>query len=277
MFKKIATMICATSIMTPRNEFEYCRPKDLLSKKLQVMEDRCFDAIPILRGKDLETGCISGYLDQETTMQKMREGKEYCEDASTKIDAEDLLKEDLHIKDVMFRFSARADKTKIPFFVVNSANRIIGLTTLADLDKIAVKMYLFALISELELSLLQIVSKHYRKLRETCTCKYCYRKRTERQISPRDSLEEYYYLYIKELLHIIIKSEKLGQIQKRIRNLLTLENCDEIAALRNEIAHPKPLVSGKFPINRLVKVHNLLEKLIFMCKLKFNTNQPTNG
>ena len=273
VFKKIAGMIDASTIMTPRFEFEYCKPKDLLEERLRVMEDREFDVIPMLQGKDLETGRITDYLDQETMKQKIGEGYRYCKNASREIGEEDLVKEDLRVEDVMSKFAYRTDKPKVPFFVVSSDQKIVGLITLADLDKMAIKMYLFALISELELSLLKIISKRYKELKEICTCKYCLnrrqaregRKKSQKPLS-KDSLEEYYYLYTKELMHVIIKSDIRGQIQKRAKRVLTLSDCDDIAKLRNTVAHPKPLVSGKFPINRLIKVRKLIKDLIFACK-----------
>ena len=221
----------------------------------------------MLRGKNLETGRIFSYLDQETMKQKMEEGYRYCEDAEIKIEKGDLLKDDLHLEDVMVRFASRTKKPKVPFFVVSSSKRIIGLMTLADLDKIAMRMYLFALISELELSLLDIVSQRYDELREVCTCRYCLycRKKREKKYA-NDKLEEYYYLYIKELMHIITDSDIRKQIEKGTKNILRKRDCEDISQLRNTIAHPKPLISGKFPINRLIKVHNIIKDLIIACK-----------
>lgn len=253
--------------MTPRCEFEYCKPKGLLAERLEVMKDRRFDVIPMLQGKDLESGHISDYLDQETMARKMEQGFRYCGDASTKIGEDDRLKEDLHVEGIIARFLSRADKLKVPFFVVDSANKIIGLITLADLDKIAVKMYLFALISELELSLLDIVSKRYGELKNVCCCKYCLRRREKRKKErSKDNLEEYYYLYIKELMHIVTHSDIRNQIEKSTEKILRMKDCEDISQLRNTIAHPKPLVSGKFPINRLIKIHNLIKNLVAACK-----------
>lgn len=253
--------------MTPRCEFEYCKPNDLLAERLEVMKDKRFDVIPVLQGKDLESGRISDYLDRETMVQKIKQGFRYCGDASTKIGEDDRIKEDIPVEDVMAKFLFRTDKLKVPLFLVNSANKIVGLITLADLDKIAVKMYLFALISELELSLLDIVSKRYDKLKNVCNCKYCLRCREKRKKKySKDNLEEYYYLYIKELMHIVTHSDIRNRIEKRTKEILRMKDCEDISQLRNTTAHPKPLVSGKFPINRLIGVHDLVKDLIAACK-----------
>lgn len=268
IFRKIAQMIRASSIMTPRYEFEYCQPDDLLTQKLSIMENKSFDVLPMLEGDDLATGRLCYYVEQETMKRKKDQGYKYCEEAATKIDNDDLLRKDSHMEDVISVFSTRGNKLKIPLFLVDSANRIIGLVTLADLDKTAAKMYFFAMICELELSLLKIISGHYKKLRENCSCEYCRRKRKERSRRrfSGNTLEEYHYLNLRELLHIIVESKNVCLAHERIKSVLALDECDDIARLRNSIAHPKPLVEGKFPLDRLVKVHNLIKDLVFIVK-----------
>lgn len=230
-----------------------------------------FDVLPMLEGKDLETGRIGYYLDQRTMREKLDEGHTCCDAAAKEICEDDRVPDNLHVENVMPRFLSRMEsvRAKVPFFVTDSDDRIIGLITLADVDRIAVKMYLFTLISELELSLLQFISTHYDKIKEVCSCKYCLRERANRHKRLRsygDRLEEYYYLNLKETLHIIVKSESMDRIQKQIKGILTLRNCEDIVDLRNDIAHPKPLVSGRFPIGRLIKVHDLIKDLILKCK-----------
>lgn len=252
--------------MTPRCKFEYCKPNDLLAERLEVMKHRRFDVVPVLQGKDLESGHISDYLDRETVVQRIEQGFRYCMDASTKIGEDDRMKEDVHIEDVMAKFQSRADKLKIPFFLVNSADKIVGLVTLADLDKIAVKMYLFALISELELSLLDIISKHYESLKTACKCRYCNGKRkilsADKKKNPEDRLEDYYYLYLTEMFHMITQSD----LNVRIAPHFKTKDYIDIVQLRNTVAHTKPLVSGKFPVKRLIETQNLIKSLISACK-----------
>jgi len=276
VFKKVAGAIRAFSIMTPRYEIECCKPNDLLNKQLQIMKDKGFDVIPILKRTDLETGEFSEYLSQEKIEEKIKQGFKNCEDAATKIEEEDKIVEDLPMDEVIRKFSSRKNKSRIPLFLRNENNQITGLMTLADLDKTALKMYLFALISELELSLLQMVSKDYYKLREVCRCKYCVGKRKEREkrMLSHDNLEEYYYLNLKELIHIIITPENLCDTHRRVKNVLLREGHGEIVKLRNTIAHPKPLVSDKFPISKLARIHSLIKSLLSICKdTSFSNNK----
>jgi hypothetical protein len=256
-----------SSIMTPSDEFEYCKPQDLLTEKLNVMKHERFDVIPFQTGKNQATARISYYLDQDTMGRKLAHRCKYCECAAVKMGQEDLIN-DVPFDEIIHRFSSRIGKPKIPLFVENRFKQIIGLITPADLDKIAFKMYLFCLISELEVSLLRIVSKDYESIREICDCRYCLRKRKNRKGKKfhTDGLEEYHYLCLKELLHLFTKSKNLGQVQEKIRQKLTSSDCDSIATLRNNVSHPKPLVSSKFPMKKLDETHNLIKDLILTCK-----------
>lgn len=275
VFSKVADMVRASAIMTPRHEFEFCRPNDSLDERLQRMEKRNIDVIPMLQGQDLETGDISEYLDQETMRKRKEEGCMRCGDAAKQISQEDYVKEDLHITEIISSYLSRANRPKMPFFLVNENRQITGLVTLADFDKVAVKMYLFALISELEVSLLAIVSKRYSELKELCRCRrYCLRKRESRKNkSNSDSLEEYYYLNLRELMHIIMKSDVREHLERHV-GALNNKDYEEIALLRNTVDHCKPLVSGDFPIDRLVKIHRHITNLISAAKAQTNSCRP---
>lgn len=266
MFKNISKTIHVSSIMTPRRNFLYCKPNDMLDKKLSEMEKGPFDVIPMLVGGDIETGHIAKYLDQETMKQKRNQGCQYCKDAATEIEHEDRLQVDFPLEKLIIKFLSRTNKPKIPFFVVNHGNRIVGLMTLADLDKVAVKTYLFALISELELSLLDIISKHYESLKTACKCRYCNGKRkilsAGKRKNPEDRLEDYYYLYLTEMFHMITQSD----LNVRIAPHFNTKDYIDIVQLRNTVAHTKPLVSGKFPVKRLIETQNLIKSLISACK-----------
>jgi len=268
VFRKVANTVRAFCIMTPRDRFEYCKPGDSLDDKLQIMRRKGFDTIPMLKGTDLKSGEISEYLTQENIEDKIAQGFMRCEEASTRIEEEDQIREDLPMEEVISKLSSRKNKSKLPLFLRDENDLISGLMTLADVDKTAVKMYLFALMSELELSLLEMISIDYGKVKEVCKCKYCLRKRRARkdQMRSHDNLEEYYYLNLKELIHIIIESESSSWAQRKVKDALIREGHGEIVKLRNTIAHPKPLVSDKFPISKLARVHSLVKNLLSICK-----------
>jgi predicted transcriptional regulator len=274
VFSKIVDMVRASSIMTPKHEFEFCRSNDSLDERLQRMERRNIDVIPMLQGEDLETGDISEYLDQETMRKRKEEGCTRCGNVAERIREENRLNEDLHVTEIMPSYLSRANRPKMPFFLVDANDQITGLITLADFDKVAVKMYLFALVSELEVSLLDIVSKKYPELKELCRCDYCLKNRKSRKNkSNSDSLDEYYYLNLRELLHIVIESDIREHLERHV-GALNNKDYEEIALLRNAVDHCKPLVSGDFPIDRLVKIYERIKNLISAAKAQTNSCRP---
>ena len=157
---------------------------------------------------------------------------------------------------------------KIPFFLADTHDQITGLVTLADLDKTPVKAFLFVLISELELSLLEIISKCFERYRETCSCRHCTRRRRTRDEKEysRDRLEEYYYLYFEELIHMIAKSENPLGCQGQVKDIMVRRGYGKIIDLRNTIVHIKPLVSYKFPVAKLAETIGLIKDLTSACK-----------
>ena len=266
--KEVSDAIHVSHMMTPRTEFEYCKPDDLLVSILARMKEGNFDAIPMLHGLDLRNGDFHEYLVQENMESKIKQEFKYCKDAATEIEKEDRIPENLSMGETILKFSRRKNKLKIPFFLVDTDDQITGLVTLADLDKTPVKVYLFALTSELELSLLETISKHFERLREVCSCAHCVRKRKIRDAKKYscDRLEEYYYLYLEELIHIIAKSEGFSENQKQVKDFMVSRGYTKIVELRNAIAHPKPLVSDKFPVEKLAESINLIKDLISRCK-----------
>ncbi len=266
--KDVSGAIHASHIMTSRDEFEYCRPDDMLTSKLARMRKRNFDVIPMLRGFDLRNGDFREYLTHENMGSKIKQRFKYCKEAATEIQEEDRIPENLSVEEVILRFSLRRNKSKIPFFLADPNDKVTGLVTLADLDKTPVKVYLFTLMSELELSLLEIVSKHFEKFREICSCGYCLQKRRTRENKGlgHSRLEEYYYLYLKELIHMVTRLEGFSENQKRLKDIIARKEHEKISELRNTIVHPRPLVSDKFPVEKLAETISLLNDLISSCK-----------
>jgi hypothetical protein len=49
-------------------------------------------------------------------------------------------------------------------------------------------------------------------------------------------------------------------------------DCDSIVNLRNNISHPKPLISSRFRIQKLDEVHLLIIDMILACKGRKQNN-----
>jgi len=267
VLRKVTSEICADSIMTPRAEFICCKPDDLLEEKLETTKGK-FDALPLFKGTDLNEAEIHEYLTMENADRKIKLGYRYCKEACSKIEEEDKIPEDLPVELLFARLALRKNRAKVPLFLLDEDDQVTGLLTVADLDKVPVKMYLFALISELELTLLNIISSDYHKLREVCKCDYCIEMRQKRKgkVYPDKNLEEYHYLYLTEIIHIILKSESLCESHRKVKNTFQSNSYGEIDALRNAVAHPKPIVTNDLPLEKSVRLHNLIRDTIALCK-----------
>jgi hypothetical protein len=253
--------------MTHKVELEYCKPDDLLEDKLGIMQQKNFDNIPMLQGNDLETGEFHEYLTQENIAKKINEGCRYCKEASIEIPEENKIHEDAAIKQFIATNPFSRDNSKGPIFAVNNSKHVTGLVTLADLDKVAARMYFFALFSELEISLIELFSSNYASLREVCTCDYCIGKRNFRKkhIQLDENLEEYHYLFLKEIIHIVMKSKNLCALHEKVKAILQ-DKDKELTEFRNNIVHPKPLVSNKFPVAKLRATQFLIDRIVSTCK-----------
>ena len=61
-------------------------------------------------------------------------------------------------------------------------------------------------------------------------------------------------------------SEVFSENQKQVKDFMFSRGYTKIVELRNAIAHPKPLVSDKFPVEKLAESINLIKDLISTCK-----------
>jgi hypothetical protein len=53
---------------------------------------------------------------------------------------------------------------------------------------------------------------------------------------------------------------------EKIKELLKIEKFDLLSDFRNYIMHPKPIVSDKYPINRLPEIQNLVNQILSIFK-----------
>lgn len=267
VFGKIVDLIFLNAIMTPKAQFEYCRPEDSLEDKLKIMQQYNFDCLPMLQGPILETGDFKEYVTQEKTEENITKGFRFCRDAATRIAEKDKLPELLPLRQFINCKPFQNIKFKVPIFLTNGKMQVTGLVTLADMDKVAARMYFFALFSELELSLLTLISDKYSSFREICRCKCCESKRDFRKRKQSmDELEGYYYLYIKEIFHIVLESPSVSKVHDEVKIFLNREGYSNMVDLRNNIMHPKPLVSQKFPIDKLSDIQNSITNLLLIFK-----------
>ena len=99
--REVADAIHVSNIMTPRDEFEYCKPDDLLVPKLELMKEGNLDVIPMLRGLDLKDGNFHEYLSQENAEFKIEQRSKCCKDAAMIIEREDRIPENLMMEEAI--------------------------------------------------------------------------------------------------------------------------------------------------------------------------------
>lgn len=263
-------MISVSSIMTPRNEIVCCKPQDTLKEIITLMENKRFDCMPVIEGTNNQDGEFTKYLTIIKAIEKDESGFTYCRDAWTLIEDKDKMGENLQIKELIERNPFQNERSKIPFFLINKDKDIVGLITSADLDKVASRMYFYILFSELEHSLLTTVAEEFDKIKEVCSCDECRKKRKQRKkwISKKldEKLDEYHYLFLIEILHMVTEGPTLSKSHERIKELLKTETCKELSDFRNYIMHPKPIVTEKYPLSKLADIQNLAYQILTIAK-----------
>lgn len=251
--------------MTPRTEIDYCMPNDSLKDKIEVMNKKRFDGMPLLQGNKF-IKCLT----ITKALEKLQEGFKDCNNASVLIKENDKISENLTIKNLIEDNPFQKRNSEIPLFIENNENQIVGLITSADLDKVASRMYFYILFSELEHSLLKIIAEDFEKYKKICNCNTCKMKRKsrinhiKRQID--EELDEYHYLFLIEILHMISKSPSSSKVHQKIKELLKKEQCKELNEFRNHIMHPKPIVSKKYPIKKIAEIQNLVNQILTIFK-----------
>lgn len=121
-----------------------CKARESAATAKRRMENKDFDAMGVE-----DKGKVEGYLE------KMSLGTGLCRDYIVKFTPSDLVEESTSLVDI---FSALRGS---PRKFVADQTRVIGIVTRGDLQKAPVRMWLFGLITLLEMNLLRIVRSRY--------------------------------------------------------------------------------------------------------------------
>jgi CBS domain-containing protein len=191
--KRILDLLTAKAILTPRDNFFYCHPNQNVSDAKRLLRDKKFSGAP-LKEKVLRRLVKLEKLEQCDGHIK------HCSEVATEITGQDMIPEDTSIERLIGIFAGRKDNS--PLFVAKNKS-ITGLITSADLDKIAVKVYFFILISALESLLLDIIGKGYEKYKSCLQNPGKVEKRRRRCKGELVGLDEYHYLMTPEILEIV--------------------------------------------------------------------------
>ncbi len=220
--QRILDLLTAKSIMTPCNEFFFCQPDQKISDARRLLGDKKFSAAPL---HDVD---IHRYVTLKK-LEKTKDDATRCEDVADEITVRDVATGDTNIKNLLEIFFERKDP--VPLFVLER-NSITGLITGADLDKIAVKVFFFVLISALESLLLDIIGDNYKKYKECLTNPREVEGRYGRCKGQLVGLEEHHYLMTKEIFEIVWGSD-IGKIM----NVKDEKELKALRKFRNRVAH----------------------------------------
>ena len=158
--------------------------------------------------------------------------------------------------------------TERPFYFIKH-KEIIGLVNIPDLNKSPMRVLLFLLVAEIELSLKEILSKRIDEplnyVSEDRKNKIILEKNNQK--SKNVDLDIYEYLYIVDFLKILRKQEELLETLEISKSFI--DNMEFIDNFRNGIAHP---TRGIFKDNQqidLKKLKSRIKRLLdFIEKLK---------
>jgi hypothetical protein len=192
-----------------------------------IMSRERFDVLPI------ETdGSVNAYF-------HMLGWNDYSKVGRANITGEDLLPFDTQVRDVV---RCLADQSRL-FFFLSDASDVVGLISVVNLNRRPVKVWLFSLISEIEIRLGGFLSRHckdeemYALTLGRATPKYDEVKRRYR--TDRDhglELPVVEYLYFSDLVDLVIEKGLYCQLDySRTRFKRSLGSLVE---LRDEVAHP---------------------------------------
>lgn len=132
-------------IATARQDFKTCRPDEAVSDVVERNRDELFDFLPVL-GPDLADNSVVGVLDMVRLARIADTAGTICQHM------EPLAERHLIGADASILSFIR-DADQHPFRFVVSRHHISGLITLSDLQRLPVRAALFAMVTQLEMTM----------------------------------------------------------------------------------------------------------------------------
>ena len=254
--KRISNLLTVKAIMTPRNRFFFCEPNQSVSEAKELLRKKRFSGAPLKEEK------INHYVKLEN-LEQCADHIKCCKEVANEVTVRDKITEATSIESLFGIFAKRKDSS--PLFVTQG-NSIIGLITSADLDKIAVKVHFFILISALESLLLDIIGSDYKEHKKHLDSHMKVENRYKKCKGELVGLDEHYYLMTKEILEIVWKSE----IRTKM-NVKTEDELDKLRKFRNKVAHGNYLVVKNDDIKHLKKMHDKICEYIYALESNFSS------
>lgn len=220
-----------------------------------IMHQHRFDVLPIVNGTE-----VKKYF-------RTHEWNDYSSISQETITHRDVIPFHTHIRDVIKGLAVESRG----FYFLHNERRIVGLISVVNLNCRQVKVYLFSLLSELEVRLGNFIASH---VSEDELLKMTFgKKEKEKHEDVKKRYQEdkttgvdtrfVEYLYLSNLINIIIERklyERLGYSRTRFEKRLGSLN-----DLRHAVAHPaRSIITDKHPVEKLWERIDRVEEALFI-------------
>ena len=207
-----------------------------------IMRQQRFDVLPIVNGAE-----VKNYF-------RTHKWNDYSSISQETITHRDVIPFHTHIHDVIKGLAVESCN----FYFLHNERRIVGLVSVVNLNCRQVKVYLFSLLSELEVRLGNFIAAHVSEdelLQMTFGAKEkekyeAVKKRYQEDKMTGVDTRFVEYLYLSDLINIIFKQK----LYERLRYSRTsFENrLGSLNDLRHAVAHPAcSLITDKHPVEKL--------------------------
>jgi hypothetical protein len=233
------------------------------ARALTRMKAGHFDVVPVIEAD----GAILEYY-------RTKRWNDFSSVARQELVHGDCLPLQAHIREVIKGF-ARDDRF---FYFLTNNNRVAGLVTAADLNGRQVRVYLFGLISELEIRLGDLLmdslsTKELEKFKLRAEEK----ARFDEDVSIGLELPYVEYLYLAELFNICVQHKLFRQIGLASRNKFE-DATGTLNELRKRVAHPRrSIVTKADSVVHLWERIQLIEDILFRLRQRLHRIQRTAG
>jgi hypothetical protein len=224
-------------------------------KAAEIMRHNRFDILPVVSGEE-----VKAYF-------RTDKWNDYSNVSEETIKHCDVIPFHTHIRDVIKGFALESRN----FYFLHSEHRIVGLISVVNLNCRQVKVYLFSLISELEVRLSHFITEHVAE--ETLLNMTFGRAESTKYEEPQKRFQHdrangidlplVEYLYLSDLIKVIIEQRlcaRLGYTPDRFRgNFFSLND------LRHAVAHPtRSIVTHEYSAKQLWEKIDRVEEALFV-------------
>lgn len=212
------------------------------------MRKQRFDILPIVSGTE-----VKKYF-------RTDKQNDYSSISEKSINHQDVIPFHTHIRDVIKGLASESRN----FYFLHNERRIVGLISDVNLNCRQVKVYLFSLLSELEIRLGHFITEH---ILEDELVKLTFGKDVkehyeEDKMKGKD-VPFVEYLYLSNLINIIVKQKlcaQLGYSQTAFG-----EELGSLNNLRNDVAHPvHSIITERDTVKKLWERIDRVEKALFV-------------